>query len=93
MHLLDVDVLIETKRRGSTNELQNKMHIRNCLKKQEVNLNDGVSWNEYKRARNQTNNAIKRAKQQYFSTNLEHDKNNPRQTARAASPSTYFPHV
>ena len=34
-----------------TNELQNKMHVRNRLRKQAVNLSDGVSWDKYKRAR------------------------------------------
>ena len=31
-----------------TNELQNKMHVRNYLKKQAVNLNDSASWDKYK---------------------------------------------
>ncbi|XP_028403422.1 uncharacterized protein LOC114526119 [Dendronephthya gigantea] len=53
-----------------TNELLKKMHVRNYLKKQAVNFNDGVSWEKYKRSRNLTNNAIKYAKQQYFSSKL-----------------------
>ena len=48
-----------------TNELQNKMHVRNYLKKQAVNLNDSVSRDKFKIARNETNNAIKYAKKQY----------------------------
>ena len=30
------------------------MHVRNHVEKQAVNLNDGVSWDKYERARYQT---------------------------------------
>ena len=39
-----------------------------------------MGWDQYKRARNQTNNEIKKAKRKYFVDNLELSKSNPKKT-------------
>lgn len=63
-----------------TSELLRKMHERDYLKKKAVVNNDEALWKQYKYARNRTNNAIREAKQRYFSENLENNKANPRKT-------------
>ena len=42
--------------------------------------NDETTWQQYKHARNETNNAIRTAKRQYFKDNLEFNKRNPPKT-------------
>ena len=39
-----------------------------------------MAWERYKQARNGVNNAIKSAKKQYFTHNLELNETNPRKT-------------
>lgn len=41
---------------------------------------DRLTWDQYRPARNQTNNEIKKAKRKYFTENLESSKSNPRKT-------------
>ena len=63
-----------------TQELRCKMRKRDYLKERAVLTNEQVMWQQYKHARNQTNNAIKSAKQQYFVENLELNIKDPRKT-------------
>ena len=72
-----------TKQRKSpwvTTELLRQIHKRNYLKKLAVSTNDSSYWQQYKTARNQTNNEIKQAKRNFFTENLELNKTNPRKT-------------
>ena len=63
-----------------TSDLLQKMHKRDYLKKKAVQTNDQNYWRQYKVARNETNNAIKRQKRKYFTTNLDANKDDPRKT-------------
>ena len=63
-----------------TSDLLQKMHKRDYLKKKAVQTNDQNYWRQYKVARNETNNAIKKQKREYFTTNLDTNKNNPCKT-------------
>ena len=56
------------------------MEIIEILKRQATLNNDVTTWQQHKHARNETNNAIRTAKQQYFKDNLEINKKNPRKT-------------
>ena len=56
------------------------MHRRDLIKKKAISSNDHDMWEQFKRARNQANNAIKQAKKRYFSDNLKTSKGNPRKT-------------
>ena len=50
------------------------------MKKIAIQENSATAWERYKQARNEVNNAIKSAKKQYFTHNLEVNKMNPRKT-------------
>ena len=50
------------------------------MKKIVIQENSPTAWERYKQARNEVNNAIKQAKKQYFTHNLEVNKMNPRKT-------------
>ena len=50
------------------------------MKKIAIQENSATAWQRYKQARNEVNNAIKSAKKQYFTHNLEVNKLNPRKT-------------
>ena len=56
-----------------TYELTRKIYKRNYLKKIAIQENSATAWKRYKQARNGVNkcNAIKSAKKQYFTHNLE----------------------
>ena len=62
------------------NELVSLMRKRDYLKKKATKDKSCEAWDQFKQARNQTNNAIREAKRQYFSKNLEEHKTNPRKT-------------
>ena len=51
-----------------------KMHKREFLKKKIASTNDHTIWEQYKEARNEVNNSIKRAKLKYFTDNLDANK-------------------
>ena len=53
-----------------TSELLQRMRRRDVLKKKAISSNDHAMWQQFKRARNQVNNATKLAKKRYFSENL-----------------------
>ena len=63
-----------------TYDLSRKIYKRNYLKKIAIQENSAAAWERYKQARNGVNNAIKSAKKQYFTRNLELNKTNPRKT-------------
>ena len=63
-----------------TKGLLNKIHRRDLIKKKAISSNDHDMWEQFKCARNQTNNAIKQAKKRYFSDNLKVSKGNPCKT-------------
>ena len=54
--------------------------IRNYLTEKKDIENNTASWEQYKQARNEANNAIKSAKRQYFLHNLELNKKNSSKT-------------
>ena len=53
-----------------TNDLRHQIFNRDYLKKKAVSINDPEAWGQYRQARNQINNAIKKAKRAYFTENL-----------------------
>ncbi len=63
-----------------TNDLRRKIFKRDYLKKKAVSINDPEAWHQYRQARNQTNNAIKKAKRVYFTENLESNRCNMKKT-------------
>ena len=56
------------------------MHQRDFLKNKAEQKGDTVSWTAFKKARNSVNAAIKVAKRDYFTNNLEKSKGNMRKT-------------
>ena len=83
---LDRHAPIRNKRIGKkkspwiTADLKRKMHNRDWAKKKAIETNDKLWWDQYKRARNQTNNAVRNAKRKYCTDNLDSFKNDPRKT-------------
>ena len=59
-----------------TNDLRRQIFNRDYLKKKAVSINDPEAWDQYRQARNQTNNAIKKAKRTYFTENLDLHRGN-----------------
>jgi hypothetical protein len=86
MFCVDKHAPIKHKRVGKqkpswfTNDLIAKIRNRNNLKKKAISSKDNHLWTKYKQARNNTNNAIKQSKKQYFANNLEKYKNDQRKT-------------
>ena len=54
--------------------------LRDYLKKKAVSINDPEAWDQYRQARYQTNNAIKKAKRTYFTENLDLHRGNMKKT-------------
>ena len=63
-----------------TNDLRRQICNRDYLKKKAVSTNDPEGWDQYRQARNQTNNAIKKAKRTYFTENLDSHRGNMKKT-------------
>ena len=63
-----------------TGDLLCKTRRRDFLNKKAISSNNSAAWDQYKRARNRANNAIKLAKKIYFFYNLEANKENLRKT-------------
>ena len=59
-----------------TSELLCKIRRRDFIKKKTISFNNSAAWEQFKRARNQENNAKKR----YVSDNLKANKGNSRKT-------------
>ena len=49
-----------------TTELKKVMHLRDRLKIKAIRSGDAIDWNNFKRARNNVNNVIKKAKKSYY---------------------------
>ena len=77
MNVIDRHAPLRTRRVSSkrspcvTNELKHLMFNRDYLKKRAISSKDPEKWCEYRRARNQVNNEIKKAKRFYFTKNLD----------------------
>ena len=63
-----------------TRELLCKIRKRDHLKKKVISSNTSATWDQFKLARNQENNAIKLAKKRYVTDNLKANKSNSRKT-------------
>ena len=80
MQAIDKHAPVKTKRAGNkkslwiTDHLRREMHRRDFLKKKAVLGGSPLAWDQYKRARNDTNNEIKNAKRKYFTDRLESSK-------------------
>ena len=86
MEVVDRHIPLQNKRVSNkhspwiTYELTRKIYKRNYMKKIAIQENSAMAWQRYKQARNEVNNAIKSAKKQYFTHNLEVNNLNPRKT-------------
>ena len=54
-----------------------KLLHKNALQSRAVKFNSTKLWEEYKKARNETNNAIKKAKSNYYQNHIDSQKANP----------------
>ena len=63
-----------------TNELRRQIFNLKFFEKKAISTNDPEAWCHYRQARNQTNNAIKKAKRTYFTENLDLNKGNMKET-------------
>ena len=60
-----------------TNDLRRQIFNGDYLKKKAVSINDPEAWDQ---ARNQTNNAVNKAKRTYFTENLDLHRGNMKKT-------------
>ena len=56
------------------------MHLRDRLKIKAIRSGDAIDWNNFKRARNNVNNAIKNAKKSYYLNSFTACDGNSRKT-------------
>ena len=63
-----------------TNQLQREMRKRDYLKQKAIREGNSQVWEQFKHARNHTNNLIKKAKREHFVNNFEANKSNPKKT-------------
>ena len=63
-----------------TTELKKMMHLRDRLKIKAIRSGDAIDWNNFKRSRNNVNNAIKIAKKSYYSKSFTACDGNSRKT-------------
>ena len=94
MQAIDKHAPLKTKRAGNkkspwiTDHLRREMHRRDFFKKKAVLGGSPLAWDQYKRARNHTNNEIKNAKRKYFTdSGVQQIKSHP--ASRAFSHGTY----
>ena len=87
MQAIDKHASLKTKRAGNkkstwiTDHLRREMHRRYFFKKKKAVLGGSpLAWDQYKCARNHTNNEIKNAKHKDFTDNLESSNSNPEKT-------------
>ena len=77
MNVIDKHAPLRTRRVSNkrspwvTNDLKHLMFNRDYLKKRAISSRDPEKWCEYRHARNQVNNEIKKAKRLYFTKNLD----------------------
>ena len=83
---IDKHAPLKSKRVGNkkspwiTNQLRHERHKRDFLKKKAAMDGTPLTWDEHKRARNHTNNEIKKVKRKYFTENLKSNISNPQKT-------------
>ena len=88
MSVIDKHAPLKKKRIGKrkspwiTSHVVQKIRERDYLKRQFDITRDDEIWLQYKKARNETNNTIRQAKQNYFITNIEAARKDPRKTWR-----------
>ena len=63
-----------------TNQLQREMRKRDYLKQKATREGNSQIWEQFKYARNHTNNLIKKGKREYFVNNFEANKSNAKKT-------------
>ena len=63
-----------------TSQLQREMRKRDYLKQKAIREDNYQIWEQFKQARNHTNNLIKTAKREYFVNNFEINKSNSKET-------------
>ena len=63
-----------------TQSLLRKMRSRDFLRKKFEHTKDITIWNLYKKSRNEVNNLLKQSKRDYFRSNLDSAKNDPKKT-------------
>ena len=63
-----------------TTELKKMMHLRDRLKVKAIRSGDPNDWNDFKRAHNNVNNAIKNAKKSYYMKSFTACDSNSRKT-------------
>ena len=86
METIDKHAPIRIKRVGKKNspwvtgEFRRLLFERDSLKRRAVKSGDASLWHQYKQFRNRANNEIKRAKQHYFTNNLELHKHDMKKT-------------
>ena len=86
MAAIDKHISLKSKVAGNkkspwiTNQLRDEMHKRDFLKKKAAMDGNPFTWDEYKRARNNTNNEIKKVKRKHFTENLKSSKSNLKKT-------------
>ena len=61
-------------------KLLQKMRSRDSLRKKSEHSKDINTWNLYKKSRNEVSNLLKQSKRDYFRTNLDSAKNDPKKT-------------
>ena len=88
MSVIDKHAPLKKKRIGKrkspwiTSHVVQKIRERDYLKRQFDITRDDEIWLQYKKARNETNNIIRQAKHNYFITNIEAARKDPRKTWR-----------
>jgi hypothetical protein len=88
MSVIDKHAPFKKKRIGKrkspwiTSHVVQKICERDYLKRQVDITCDDEIWLQYKKARNETNNTIRQAEQNYFITNIEAARKDPRKTWR-----------
>ena len=63
-----------------TTELKKIMHLRDRLKVKDIRSGDAIDWNNFKRARNNVNNAIKTVRKSYYLKSFTAGDGNSRKT-------------
>ena len=69
-------------------ELLCKIRKLDFLKKKVISSNNSASWDQFKHARNQANNAIKHAKKRYVTYHLKANKSNSCKTWKVMNEQT-----
>ncbi|RUA05525.1 MAG: hypothetical protein DSY43_04445 [Gammaproteobacteria bacterium] len=86
MSVIDKHAPLRTKRISNikspwlTSCVIRKIRRRDFLKQKHTKTNNPTVWEQFRKARNDVNNSIKRAKHRYFTKNLDANKKDPKKT-------------